>query len=97
MPFNQLDNFYKTNYLSFFFRLFDFIYDRLAHLEQKLDIFENFLIQDLPKGFQHIDNVDDLLLSRKSWSSLEEEVFIQLHQFYLRSFFLLINPYYFSN
>ena len=82
MSFNQLDNFHKTNYLLFFFRLFDFIYDRLAHLEQKLDIFENFLIKDLPKGFQHIDNVDDLLLSRKSWSSLEEEVFIQLHQFY---------------
>ena len=83
--------------IIFSFRLFDFIYDRLAHLEQKLDIFENFLIKDLPKGFQHIDNVDDLLLSRKSWSSLGEEVFIQLHQSYLRSFFLLISLYYFSN
>ena len=95
MSFNQLDNFYKQ--IIFSFRLFNFIYDRLVHLEQKLDIFENFLIKDLPKGFQHIGSVDDLLLSRKSWSSLGEEVFIQLHQCYLRSFFLLIRPYYFSN
>ena len=72
--------------------LYNLVYEKLYRLEGKCDIEYNYLLKSLPKDFQGINSVNALLNTRKSWSGLEDEVFIQLHQVYLR--FLLNFSFY---
>ena len=74
--------------------LYNFVYEKLYHLEGKCDIEYNYLLKSLPKDFQGINSINVLLDTRKSWSGLGDEVFIQLHQVYLR-FFLNFRYYVF--